>query len=136
MYRMFRLCGKEKMTSLRLGNKFNTSKVTDMNEMFASCGYQAMTSLDLGDLFYTTNVTDMYRMFYQCGAISMKTLDLGAAFAKIPSGTVSRTYKDWESDQITDYNAYEEFMEGCGTTGLAIYAPESIYSNNKSLYAK
>ena len=136
MYRMFRNCGLKAMTSLRLGNKFNTSKVTDMNEMFASCGYQAMTSLDLGDLFYTTNVTDMYRMFYQCGAISMKTLDLGAAFTKIPSGTVSRTYKDWESDQITDYNAYEEFMEGCGTTGLAIYAPESIYSNNKSLYAK
>ncbi len=139
MYRMFMRCGYSKMASLSLGNKFNTSKVTNMQKMFDRCGYTAMTSLDLGDLFYTTNVKDMYRMFYQCGATSMKTLDLGAAFTKIPSEKITKQssdYKDWEDDKVTSYNAYEEFMEGCGTTGLVIYAPESIYSNNKSLYAK
>ena len=135
---MFRGCGKEKMTSLRLGNKFNTSKVTDMNEMFAYCGYKAMTSLDLGDLFYTTNVKDMYRMFYQCGATAMTSLDLGVAFTKIPNEKITKQssdYDDWEDDKVTSYNAYDEMFTGTGKSGAVIYAPESIYKNRTSFKA-
>ena len=43
-------------------NLLNTSNVTNMGEMFKYCGYTAMTSLDLGDKFDTSNVTDMQCM--------------------------------------------------------------------------
>ena len=139
MYRMFTNCGTEKMTSLNLGSKFNTSKVTDMQMMFYNCGNKALTSLDLGDLFYTTNVKDMYKMFYNCGTGAMTTLDLGAAFTKIPSGKLTKQtsiYGDWEVEKVTSYNAYDDMFTNCGKAGLVVYAPESIYSNRTSFYAK
>jgi len=98
------------MTALDLGDKFNTSKVKDMSGMFRLCGNLKMTSLDLGDKFYTTSVTNMSNMFNSCGAGAMTILDLGPAFTKI-------------AETNTDMFSY------CGTTGLKIYAPESIYSN-------
>ena len=42
------------MTSLDLGDKFNTSQVTNMGSMFYNTGHTAMTSLDLGPAF--TNI--------------------------------------------------------------------------------
>ena len=76
-----------------------------------------MTSLDLGDKFNTNAVTDMTEMFKNCGHIAMTTLNLGPAFTKIAT-------------ESTD------FMTDCGTTGLTIYAPESIYSNKAEFYIK
>ena len=81
----------------------------------------------------------MYKMFYICGKTKMNVIDLGAAFTTIPSGKITKQtsdYESWEEDKITNYNAYDSFMEGCGTNGLVIYAPESIYSNKTSFYVK
>ena len=54
----------ETITNLKL---LNVSCVTNMYKMFYNCGYTAMTSLDLGDNFDTSNVTDMGAMFNYCG---------------------------------------------------------------------
>ena len=117
MNSMFSNCGFTAMTSLNLGDKFDTSSVTDMTEMFSDTGYTAMTSLDLGDKFNTNAVTDMTEMFENCGHIAMTTLNLGPAFTKVAATST-------------------DFMTNCGTTGLTIYAPESIYSNKAEFYIK
>lgn len=57
---MFWACFK--LTSLDLSN-FNTSKATTMSKMFCDC--QNLESLTLGNKFLTTKVTDMYAMFLQ-----------------------------------------------------------------------
>ena len=54
-----------------------------MNYMFQKCGSKAMTSLDLGDKFYTSKVTDMRHMFEGTGSEAMTVLDLGTGFTKI-----------------------------------------------------
>ena len=77
---MFGYCGYTAMTSLNLGDKFDTSNVTNMEYMFHGCGNTAMTSLDLGDKFDTSNVTNMYSMFSECGYTAMTSLDLGDKF--------------------------------------------------------
>ena len=111
---MFSGCGYTSMTSLDLGDKFNTSNVEEINCMFDSCGYTAMTSLDLGNLFYTTNVTYMANMFKNTGATAMTTLDLGPAFTKIA-------------------DTHDNFITNCGKTGeIVIYAPESIFNDEKN----
>ena len=48
---MFNSCGNYNMTSLNLGDKFDTSNVTDMENMFKDCGKENMITLDLGDKF-------------------------------------------------------------------------------------
>ncbi len=65
-------------TSLKLGNKFDTSNVTDMKRMFMSTGTGGITTLDLGEKFDTSNVTDMQFMFSDMYAL--KTLNLGDKF--------------------------------------------------------
>ena len=117
MGHMFDNTGYTEMTSLNLGDKFNTSSVTDMQYMFNATGNNKMPSLSLGEKFNTNSVTNMNYMFKDCGASAMTTLNLGPAFTKI-------------ADQNT------EFMVNCGTTGLVIYAPESIYSNKTSFYVR
>lgn len=42
------------MTTLNLGNQFNTSKVISMANMFRECGFKVMTTLNLG--VYLTQV--------------------------------------------------------------------------------
>ena len=51
------------LTHIDLGNKFNTSNVTNMGGMFVYCG--SLTSLDLSS-FDTSNVTNMEWMFAGC----------------------------------------------------------------------
>ena len=80
MFAMFRFTGNNKMKTLNLGTNFNTNNVTDMREMFAGTGYTAMTSLDLGSKFNTSNVTDMSYMFDQTGYTAMTTLNLRENF--------------------------------------------------------
>ena len=113
MANMFNNCGNMKMTKLDLGNNFDTSNVTNMSGMFSSCGYTSMISLDLGDKFSTRNVLDMTNMFNNCGHISMKTLDLGPLFTQI-------AYK------------HEGFAQNCGSSEIVIYAPETIYLDQSS----
>ena len=71
------------MKELDLGDKFDTTNVTNMNRMFDNCGYSQMTSLYLGDKFNTIHVIDMTNMFYACGNSQMTSLDLGQAFRNI-----------------------------------------------------
>ncbi len=68
--------------TLDLGDKFDTSNVTDMNRMFYRTGYNSTEfTLDLGDNFDTSNVTDMSYMFNRTGRKSLVfTLDLGDKF--------------------------------------------------------
>jgi len=69
------------MTSLDLGDKFDTSKVTNMKYMFNECGYQSMTSLKLGDKFNTTSATNIYHTFYQCGQEKLENFEYGGTLA-------------------------------------------------------
>ena len=80
MESMFEYTGSEAMTSLDLGDNFDTSNVTNMQSMFYSTGIESMTSLDLGDNFDTSNVTNMVEMFMYAGQHSMISLDLGDKF--------------------------------------------------------
>jgi hypothetical protein len=68
--------------TLDLGDKFDTSQVTDMNSMFSATGSSSTVfTLDLGDKFDTSQVTDMGNMFYSTGYNSTAfTLDLGDKF--------------------------------------------------------
>ena len=80
MQAMFRYTGYRAMTSLNLGDTFDTSNVTDMTYMFGDVGHTAMTSLNLGDKFDTSNVTNMYAMFCNAGYTAMTSLNLGDKF--------------------------------------------------------
>ncbi len=97
---MFTMCGYKAMTSLDLGDKFDTSQVTEMKSMFYNCGYTAMTSLDLGENFDTSNVTDMNFMFNSCGNKAMTTLNLGPNF---------------NTNSVTDMS---NMFYGCGYTAM------------------
>ena len=68
MEQMFYRC--EKMTKVDVSN-FNTSNVTNMSEMF--CGCSSLTTLDVSK-FDTSNVTNMGYMFENCQ--SLTTLDV------------------------------------------------------------
>ena len=80
MNSMFMQTGMRRMTTLDLGDKFDTSNVTDMSSMFFSTGNNAMTSLDLGENFDTSSVTNMTQMFGSTGSTAMTSLDLGDKF--------------------------------------------------------
>ena len=77
---MFNYCGYQKMTSLNLGNNFDTTNVTNMAGMFQNCGQTKMTSINLGTQFYTSKVTDMSNMFNGCGQTELITFSLGSNF--------------------------------------------------------
>ena len=46
------------MTTINLGNKFNTSKVQNMSGMFQDFAKSQMTSLDLGPAFTKISTSD------------------------------------------------------------------------------
>lgn len=58
------------LTSLDLGDKFNTTKVTNMDQMFYSCG--ASMTLDISAMSFTSNLTSYYQIFVQCGEVTTK----------------------------------------------------------------
>ena len=74
MYSMFDGC--DSLKELNLGSRFDTSNVKRMNNMFYDCS--RLPSLNLGDKFNTSNVTSMASMFSSCG--SLTSLDLGDKF--------------------------------------------------------
>ena len=80
MTRMFFNTGYTAMTSLDLGDSFDTSSVITMFGMFGYTGYTAMTNFDLGDNFDTSKVTDMRWMFLYTGETAMTSLSLGEKF--------------------------------------------------------
>ncbi len=141
MYNMFDGTGYTAMTSLDLGNKFNTSKVTKMNSMFSDTGYTAMTSLDLGDKFDTSNVTDMGDMFSGTGYTAMTSLDLGDKFYTARAAANGNMYNMFiycghESLIALDLGpvftiVQDDMFAETGKEGAVIYAPESVFSDEK-----
>ena len=61
------------LKTIKFGNCFDTSSVTDMSAMFIDC--TSLTSLDLSD-FDTSSVTDMGAMFQNCA--SLTSLDVSS----------------------------------------------------------
>ena len=108
MYHMFNAFGYRAMTSLDLGNTFDTSIVTNMDGMFSSCGYIAMTSLKLGNKFDTSKVTEMSHMFHDCGYTAMISLDLS-------SGTATTNTTQFNTSSVT---IMADMFNGCGYTAM------------------
>ena len=68
------LNGCVNLEEINFGEKFDTSKVTDMSEMFYQCS--SLTNLDLSN-FNTNKVTNMVFMFYGCQQLSTITVGEG-----------------------------------------------------------
>ena len=106
---MFMQTGYAAMTSLDLGDKFNTSNVTRMESMFYSTGYMAMTSLNLGDKFDTSKVTAMNEMFYQTGYTAMTSLDLGNKFNTSKVTIMADMFSETGHTAMTTLNLGDKF---------------------------
>lgn len=74
---MFKNAGKQ-MTTFKIPENWDTSKVTDMSEMFSGIGYNAMTTFTLGNSFDSSHVTDMSNMFKNTGYKSMTDFNIKA----------------------------------------------------------
>ena len=77
---MFCDCGYTSMSELNLGDKFDTSNVTNMEAIFARCGYMNLKTLNLGDNFNTSNVNNMINAFWNCGYTKMSEINFGNTF--------------------------------------------------------
>ena len=66
---MFQHTGyKSTVLVLDLGDKFDTSQVTNMEGMFSQVGYTSpVFTLDFGNKFDTSKVSNMKKMFYSVG---------------------------------------------------------------------
>ena len=116
MSHMFMDTGYESMTSLDLGENFDTSSVTDMTAMFSSTGRNAMTSLDLGENFDTSKVTDMSHMFMDTGYESMTSLDLGENFDTSKVTDMSYMFVNTGYESMTSLDLGDNFNTGKVTT--------------------
>ena len=65
MYRMFAFCGQYKLKGLDLGDKFKTTKVTNMNNMFAHCAQLSGEYIDISSMTFDA-VTDYTNIFDYC----------------------------------------------------------------------
>ena len=74
---MFKETGSS--NEINLGDKFNTSNVTNMEGMFYNFFTSFKGSFKLPDSFNTSNVTNMHKMFHM-GFYSASLLDLGNSF--------------------------------------------------------
>ena len=106
---MFGHTGYTAMTSLDLGDKFDTSNVTNMQSMFSDTGYTAMTSLDLGDKFDTSSVTNMSDMFYNTGYTAMTSLDLGDKFDTSNVTNMQSMFSDTGYTAMTSLDLGDKF---------------------------
>ena len=76
---MFYNFGRQKLQKLDVSS-FDTSNVKDMKRMFFGCGYNKITELNLGENFNTSKVTNMSEMFRGTGNQQMEYLELGDKF--------------------------------------------------------
>ena len=106
---MFRDLGFASMTTLDLGDNFDTSNVTEMAYMFAGTGSSSMTKLDLGDKFDTSNVTDMQHMFESTGCTKMTGLDLGTKFDTSNVTNMAYMFKKVGYTAMTTFNLGSNF---------------------------
>ena len=102
-------------TEIKFGNKFNTSKVTNMAMMFELCG---ATELPLNK-FDTSNVTDMSRMFYSSKALK---LDLSS----FDTSNVSKMDWMFRNNYATEIIFSDKF------TTSKVTNMDSMFSNSKA----
>ena len=125
---MFNYCGYQKMTSLNLGNNFDTTNVTNMAGMFQNCGQTKMTSINLGTQFYTSKVTDMSNMFNGCGQTELITFSLGSNFDTTKVTNMSGMFQNFAhklgilnlgtqfyTSEVTDMS---NMFNGCGQNAM------------------
>ena len=105
---MFNFCGNLK--ELNLGSMFDTRNVTSMIGMFLGCS--RLTSLDLGDKFDTSNVKDMSRMFYVCNGLT--SLNLGNKFDT--SSVTHMTYMFARCGSLTSLDLGDKFDTSSATS--------------------
>ena len=95
------------LKTIKFGNCFDTSSVTDMSAMFIDC--TSLTSLDLSD-FDTSSVTDMGAMFDHCTGLTSLDLsgfdtssvtNMGAMFQNCASLT-SLDVSSFDTSNVTD----------------------------------
>ena len=95
------------LKTIKFGNCFDTSGVTDMSAMFIHC--TSLTSLDLSD-FDTSSVTNMDAMFDHCTSLTSLDLsgfdtssvtNMGAMFQKCASLT-SLDLSGFDTSNVTD----------------------------------
>ena len=108
MTNMFSNCGKTNMSIFTLGSNFNTAKFTDMSGMFTMCGNAKLISLSLGSKFYTSEVTNMSNMFNGCGTSALITFDLGGNFNTVKVGNMSGMFQDF-AHKLATLNLGESF---------------------------
>ena len=91
------------LEELNLGSRFDTGSVTNMMHMFDSCN--SLTSLNLGDKFNTSNVNDMRSMFAGCD--SLTSLNLGDKFDTSNVKNMSLMFR--VCDSLTSLNLGDKF---------------------------
>jgi len=136
---MFYNCNS--LTTLELGNNFNTSNATNMSNMFSECldlssldlssfntsavtnmiymfyNCQSLTSLDLGTHFDTSNVTDIYCMFYNCN--SLISLDLGDNFNTNLATNMTNMF--FNCNSLTTLNLVDNFYTSAVTNMKSMF---------------
>ena len=132
----YMFCGGDvsSMSELNLGDKFDTSNVTDMSNMFI--GLNDLCSLDLGDKFDTSNVTNMSGMFARIAtkASSVK-LKFGDKFDTSKATDMSSMFQysccacstfetDLKNISLTSATNIENIFYGFGPA--AVYVQEKI----------
>ena len=105
------------LTHIDFGERFNTSRVTNMSRMFSGCGD---TSLNLSS-FNTENVTNMSYMFSGCGATSLNLSSFNTENVTNMSymfdgcGATSLNLSSFNTENVTNMSS---MFSGCHATSL------------------
>lgn len=96
-------CEDSRLTDLRLGPKWNTSQVTNMNAMFSGSG---LRSLDLRS-WDVSRVTNMSQMFWRCSNLNTLNVagwqtgnvtNMAMMFRKVPAAELA--ISDWDVSHV------------------------------------
>ena len=119
------------LKTIKFGNCFDTSSVTDMSAMFIDC--TSLTSLDLSD-FDTSSVTDMRSMFDHCtdltsldlsGFDTSSVTNMGAMFQKCASLT-SLDVSSFDTSNVTDMFFMFNICESLTSLDLASFDTSNV----------
>ena len=119
------------LKTIKFGNCFDTSSVTDMSAMFIDC--TSLTSLDLSD-FDTSSVTDMSAMFDHCtdltsldlsGFDTSSVTNMGAMFQKCASLT-SLDVSSFDTSNVTDMFFMFNICESLTSLDLASFDTSNV----------
>lgn len=104
--------GCTSLVSVKFGEGFDTSSVTEMQGMFSDC--ESLRTLDVS-YFNTSNVTNMSKLFYNCK--SLESIDLS----------------NWDFRNVTDIS---EMFSGCENLKEIIVSRDYINNDlmNESIF--